>query len=180
MHFWKYQHELPGICAHTQRNYPRNKQVKSHSRCSATHRCQNDKIFFGHTKDFAIIASILSRFQLQRGPLPPDALSAFKLLRKTLILVPVWAYPRQDRKYALITDASTRSAQQSGGLGTILTQIDEKDNSMPLHLPQDNWRTMKRTTYPFYWKLLQQYGSWKCSTSTWRVKILPYIPTTNL
>ena len=35
------------------------------------------------------------------------------------------AYPRSDRKCALITDASTGSASEAGGMGAVLTQVDK-------------------------------------------------------
>jgi hypothetical protein len=35
------------------------------------------------------------------------------------------AYPRSDRQYALITDASFGDKNTAGGLGAILTQIDK-------------------------------------------------------
>ncbi len=38
------------------------------------------------------------------------------------------AYPRADRQYALITDASFGDEHTAGGLGAILTQIDKQDN----------------------------------------------------
>jgi hypothetical protein len=38
----------------------------------------------------------------------------------------VLAYPRTDRQYALITDASFGDETTAGGLGAILTQLDEK------------------------------------------------------
>jgi hypothetical protein len=38
----------------------------------------------------------------------------------------VLAYPRSDRQYALITDASFGDETTAGGLGAILTQLDEK------------------------------------------------------
>ncbi len=37
-------------------------------------------------------------------------------------------FPRADRQHALITDAATCTADSAGGLGAILTQIDEHDN----------------------------------------------------
>jgi hypothetical protein len=40
-------------------------------------------------------------------------------------LKPVLAYPRADREYALITDASFGDDNTSGGLGAILAQIDQ-------------------------------------------------------
>jgi RNase H-like domain found in reverse transcriptase len=86
-----------------------------------------------YIKDFAIIAAPL--FKVTRkdsgyksGPLPPDALHAFKNLQQRLTSDPVMAFPRSDRQYALITDAATGSADFTGGLGAILTQMDEHGN----------------------------------------------------
>jgi hypothetical protein len=89
--------------------------------------------FRTHIKDFAILAAPL--FKVTRkdsgyksGPLPPDALHAFKVLQQQLTSDPVMAFPRSDRQYALITDAATGSADFSGGLGAILTQMDKNGN----------------------------------------------------
>jgi hypothetical protein len=49
------------------------------------------------------------------GPLPADALKAFNFLKQQLVSNPVVAYPRADRQYALIVDASTGSATEAGG-----------------------------------------------------------------
>ena len=38
---------------------------------------------------------------------------------------PIVAYPRRDRTYTLITDASLGVAEKPGGLGAIRTQIDK-------------------------------------------------------
>jgi hypothetical protein len=43
-----------------------------------------------------------------------------------LISEPVVAYPRKDRPYSLIVDASTGSADVPGGMGAILCQQDAK------------------------------------------------------
>ncbi len=89
--------------------------------------------FRTHIKDFAIIAALL--FKVTRkdsgnknGPLPPDVLHAFKVLQQQLTSDPVMAFPRSDRQYALITDAATGTANFSGRLGAILTQIDKEGN----------------------------------------------------
>ncbi len=63
------------------------------------------------------------------GPLPTEALNAFLELKKRLITDPVVAYPRSDRRYVLITDASTGTDKITVGFGAILTQLDKKDNS---------------------------------------------------
>jgi len=87
--------------------------------------------FRTHIKDFSIIAAPL--FKATRkdsaykgGQLPPDALKAFYILQKQLVSDPIVQFPRSDRKYALITDASTGTATIAGGLGAILTQIDKE------------------------------------------------------
>jgi hypothetical protein len=41
---------------------------------------------------------------------------------------PVVAYPRSNRKYVLVTDASTGTDKIAGGFGAILTHVDEKKN----------------------------------------------------
>ena len=84
-------------------------------------------------KDFAIIAAPLFRVTrrdsgYKNGPLPPDALQAFKVLQQQLTSDPEMAFPRSDRQYALITDAATGTANFSGGLGAILTQVDNNGN----------------------------------------------------
>jgi hypothetical protein len=49
-------------------------------------------------------------------------------LQQELTSDPVMAIPRSDRQYALITDAATGSADFTGCLGAILTQMDEHGN----------------------------------------------------
>ena len=62
------------------------------------------------------------------GPLPPDARQAFDELKAILLSELVMSYPRQDRPWALITDAALGDSDQKrpGGLGAILTQTDKK------------------------------------------------------
>jgi hypothetical protein len=89
--------------------------------------------FRTHIKNFATISIPLTRLTrkdsgYQGGPLPKDAQMAFNLLKRQLISNPVVAYPRADRQYALIVDASTGSATEEGGLGAILTQVDSDGN----------------------------------------------------
>jgi len=89
--------------------------------------------FRTHIKDFATIVAPL--FKVTRkdsgyksGPLPTDALHAFKILQQQLTSDPVMAFPRADRQYALITNAATGTSDTPGGLGAILTQIDQQGN----------------------------------------------------
>jgi hypothetical protein len=60
-----------------------------------------------------------------KGLITGKALEAFTLLKKMLCTEPIMAYPRSDRTYALIADASTSTETVEGGVGAILTQIDK-------------------------------------------------------
>ena len=87
--------------------------------------------FRTHVRNFAQITAPLTSLtrkdsSWKGGVLPPAALKAFKELQSYLCSEPVMAYPRRDRQYALITDASLGVDGQPGGLGAILTQIDQK------------------------------------------------------
>jgi hypothetical protein len=62
----------------------------------------------------------------KKGPLPDRAIKAFRELQSALVSEPVIDYPRQDRSYFIITDAALGEGEKTyGGLGAILTQIDE-------------------------------------------------------
>jgi hypothetical protein len=81
----------------------------------------------------AIIAAQLFKvtrkdYRYKNGPLNLDALHAFKVLQQQLTSDPVMAFPRSDHQYSLITDAATGTAEFTGGLGAILTQIDQHGN----------------------------------------------------
>jgi hypothetical protein len=102
-----------------------------------------------HIKDFAIIAAPL--FKVTRkdsvyksGPLPPDALHAFKVLQQQLTSDPVMAFPRSDRQYALITDAATGTVNFTGGLGVILTQIDKDGNHYAISFASRQLKIMRK------------------------------------
>jgi hypothetical protein len=66
---------------------------------------------FFHTKDSGY----------KGGPLPKEAKDAFCILKNSLASKSVMAFLRADRQYALITDATTGTANTAGGLGAILT-----------------------------------------------------------
>ena len=50
---------------------------------------------------------------------------AYLQLKLMLTSDPVVAYPRSDRHYAIIVNASTGSATTEGGLGIILAQVNQ-------------------------------------------------------
>ena len=89
--------------------------------------------FRGHIQHFAQLTAPLTELTKKdstwkRGSLPTEALRAFRHLQSLLCSEPVLAYPRKDRTYALITDASFGDGNVSGGLGAILTQVDKQGN----------------------------------------------------
>jgi Reverse transcriptase (RNA-dependent DNA polymerase)/RNase H-like domain found in reverse transcriptase/Integrase zinc binding domain/Integrase core domain len=86
--------------------------------------------FRTHVKNFALVSSpltVLTRKDSpwKKGPLPPESFKAYRELQSILCSEPVVAYPRNDRTYALITDASGGDDKKPGGLGAILTQVDK-------------------------------------------------------
>ncbi len=85
--------------------------------------------FRGHVRNFAQLTSPLTALtkkdcSWKNGTLPPDALKAFLELQSYLCSEPVVDYPRKNRPYALIVDASLGDDKKPGGLGAILTQIN--------------------------------------------------------
>ena len=87
--------------------------------------------FRSHVRNFATIASPLTKLTRKEslwrkgGELPREAYLAFRELQAILVSEPVVDYPRRDRPYALFTDASFGDDRHEGGLGAILTQLDE-------------------------------------------------------
>ena len=87
--------------------------------------------FRNHVRNFAQITAPLTALTRKdsgwkAGPLPPEALQSFRELQSALVSKPVVAYPRKDRAYSLITDASLGDEKSPGGLGAILTQVDKQ------------------------------------------------------
>ncbi len=85
----------------------------------------------------------------KNGPLPPDALHAFKILQQQLVSDSVMAFPRADRQYALITDAATGTADAAGGLWAILTQMDENGNHYAISFASRQLKDHEKNYSPF-------------------------------
>lgn len=86
--------------------------------------------FRNHVKNFAIVSAPLAALtkkdsKWKWGPIPNNALQSFCELQSILSSEPVVDYPWLDSQYALITDACVGDDKHPGGLGAILTQIDE-------------------------------------------------------
>ncbi len=110
--------------------------------------------FQTHIKDFAIIAAPLFKVTrkdsgYKNGPLPPDALHTFKVLQQQLTSDPVMGFPRSDRQYALITDAATGTADFSGRLGAILTQVDTNGNHYAISFASRQLKDHEKSYSPF-------------------------------
>jgi hypothetical protein len=110
--------------------------------------------FRTHIKDFAVIAAPL--FKLTRkdsgykgGPLPQTAMDAFINLRKQLILELVMAFPRIDWQYTLITDAATGTADTPGGLGAILTQVEQDGKFYAISFASRQLKDHEKNYSPF-------------------------------
>jgi Reverse transcriptase (RNA-dependent DNA polymerase)/RNase H-like domain found in reverse transcriptase len=110
--------------------------------------------FQTHKKNFAVIAAPL--FKLTRkdsgykgGPLPKEAMDAFCILQNSVTSEPVMAFPRADRQYALITDATTGTADTASGLGAILTQKDEFDNFYAISYTSRQLKDHEKNYSPF-------------------------------
>ena len=86
--------------------------------------------FRTHVKDFAKICEPLNKAtrkdaEYKKGPITGKPLESFNLLKTLLCSEPIMAYPRSDRTYALIVDASTGTDKIEGGMGAILAQADK-------------------------------------------------------
>ena len=57
--------------------------------------------------------------------LPNDALQAVCTIRDALITEPVLAFPRADRKFALVSEVNLPNAKNEGCMSTTLCQIDD-------------------------------------------------------
>jgi hypothetical protein len=59
-------------------------------------------------------------------------------------------FPRSDRQYALITDTATGTADSSGGLGAIVTQVDKNGNHYAILLLPDDSKIMRKIIHPSF------------------------------
>ena len=116
--------------------------------------------FRAHVRNFAQVAAPLTELTRKdcpwkAGPLPDKALKAFKELKLALVSEPVLAYPRKGRKYALTTDASVGEENRPGGLGAILSQIDEDGNHHAIGYASRKLTDYEKNYTPF---LLEMQG----------------------
>jgi hypothetical protein len=109
--------------------------------------------FWMHTKDFYIIAGLLFKLTrsllIQRGSTAWTSHGRFLNLMKQLISEPVMAFPITDWQYALITDATTSTADTPGGLRAILTQVDQHRKFYALSFASRQLKDHEKNYSPF-------------------------------
>jgi hypothetical protein len=59
------------------------------------------------------------------------------------------AFPQSDCQYSLITDAATGTAEFTGGLGAILTQIEEHGNHYAISFASQQLKDHEKNYFPF-------------------------------
>ena len=82
-------------------------------------------------KNFSKLAAPLSRLTSkavtwQPGKLPQEAYNAFRQIQTLLCQEPVAAFPDLNKPYILSVDAAQGSEGRKGGIGAVLSQIDDK------------------------------------------------------
>ena len=110
--------------------------------------------FRTHVRNFAQISAPLTALTRKdsawkSGPLPEDARIAFRELQSYLCSEPVVDYPRRNRPYALITDAALGDDKSPGGLGAILTQVDEQGEYRVISYASRKLQTHEKNYTPF-------------------------------
>ena len=117
--------------------------------------------FRTHVRNFAQVSSALTALTRKDclwkgGPLPPEALKAFRELQSILVSEPVVDYPRKDKPYGLITDASLGDDKKPGGLGAILTQINPDGSHSVIGYASRKLQTHEKNYTPY---LLEMQGA---------------------
>ena len=86
--------------------------------------------YFRHfIPSYARVAGKLTKLLTKKGDwkggeLPREAQEAFEELKNKLCSQPILDFPRPSRQFVLTTDAATGDAENPGGLGAVLTQVD--------------------------------------------------------
>ena len=110
--------------------------------------------FRNHVRNFAQVTAPLTALTRKDNPwkngeLPIDSLKSFRELQTILCSEPVIGYPRRDRDYALITDAALGDDKNPGGLGAILTQIDQKGEHVVIAYASRKLQKHEKNYTPF-------------------------------
>jgi hypothetical protein len=82
--------------------------------------------------------------------LAKETMESFSTLKNQLTSEPMMAFPHSDRKYALITDAATSTADSAGGLGTILSKMDSQGCFYAISFASGQLKDHKKNYSPFF------------------------------
>jgi hypothetical protein len=87
-----------------------------------------------------------------KGPITGKAFKMFNILKTMLCPEPIMAYPRFDRTYALIVEASTGTDSVEGGMGAIRTQINKHKKFHSISYASKQLIKHEQNFPGFYWK----------------------------
>ena len=113
------------------------------------------------------------------GPLPDVALKAFWELQLALSAEPVLAYPRWRLQYALATKASVGEEDHSGGLGAILSQIDEEGNHHTIGYARWRFTNFEKNCSPFLLEMQAVLWAYNIFNTISRVDHYSYLQFTS-
>ena len=148
---------------------PGTEKLKAVSKAAPPDTIQGIRQFLGlcnffrnHIKDFAILSHPLVALTKKEtkwsgGPLPEEALRSFNELKTQLCSNPIIDFPRKNRQYALITDAALGDDVNPGGLGAILTQIDNKGQFRVLAYASRKLQKHEKNYTPFLLEMQAAY-----------------------
>lgn len=116
--------------------------------------CGLTNYFRAHIKNFALLAGQLTKLTRKdstwkSGPLPPASKAAFNTLKSRLCDSPVLAYPLPNRHYTLSVDAATGCEDHDGGLGAILSQIDDNGQEKVVAFASRSLTQFEKNYTPF-------------------------------
>ena len=140
--------------------------------------------FRAHVRNFSLIGAPLNRLTSKAadwkdGVMPKEGVEAYNSLKQALLSEPIVDYPRKNRPYSLIVDASTGTSEIAGGLGAILTQTDENNDEKVIAHASRKLLKHEKTTHPFWWKCRQWCGAWNILTLISEGENLQCTQTTN-
>jgi transposase InsO family protein len=110
--------------------------------------------FRSHVRNFAQTGAPLHKLTSKEtkwrgGELPEECMKAYNELKAALCSEPIVAYPRKNRPYSLIVDASTGGDKTIGGMGAILVQTDERGRNHAIAYASKQLAKHERNYTPF-------------------------------
>jgi hypothetical protein len=141
--------------------------------------------FRGHVCIFAQLTSPLTTLtkkdcSWKGGQLSPDALQAFQELQTYLCSEPIVDYPRQNRPYTLIIDASLGDEKKPGALAPFLCKLTQMVSIVSLHMQAENCKSMNAITRLFCLKCKLLFEAWTILAPNYEAENSHSLRTTDL